>query len=104
MRMACKGDMSSTGVLSTLQIRCGGSNELVHFCTVISEHGVMRTGVCFPKSFDKCLEAMYVYNAAGSFILRCNFTTNRCADIVPCVVGGLVGYPNRIEFGSPYQQ
>jgi len=46
MKMVCKGEMSSTGVLNTLQIRCGGSDELVHFCTVFSEHGFMRTGVC----------------------------------------------------------
>ena len=74
------------------------------FTFVLSFLSMGSCVLLFPKSFDKCLEAMYVYNAAGSFILRCNFTTNRCADIVPCVVGGLVGYPNRIEFGSPYQQ
>lgn len=47
MRMACKGEMDSTEVLSTLQIRCGVSNGLVNFCTVFSEHGVMRSGVYF---------------------------------------------------------
>ena len=104
MRMACKGNMSSTGVLSTLQIRCGGSDELVHFCTVFSEHGVMRTGVCFQSPLTNVLRLCICTMRLVLFILTCSLTTNRCADIVPCVVGGLVEYPNRIEFGSPYQQ
>lgn len=89
--------MSSTGVLSTLQIRCGGSDEFTHFCTVFSEHGVMHTGVWYLNPLTDvlrlcvCTQKPQLYNASGFLsILRRKFVTNRCADIVPCVVGGLV--------------
>ncbi len=55
MRMGRKGEMSSTGVLNNLQIRCGGSDGLVHFCIVFSEHDVMRTGVCSLNPFTNAL-------------------------------------------------
>ncbi len=70
-RMACKGEMSSTGVLSTLQIRCGGSDEFTHFCTVCSEHGVMHTGVWYLNPLTDvlrlcvCTQKPQLYNASG---------------------------------------